>query len=194
VIGFVPVIEHFELPQYLFPTSFNQEAASRLSQVEARVCQVVDPIDGQSAEDLADAMAIFAKEVFLDICARRNRCSDKDFCEWVMRRDDSEAGFLAQCRPSGADVRDLLRRRQLSLTSTADMFRRVVKILGETCRQSAVLRNRDSGVSAGGDSGSSEETVIGGGGDQVMTGTYEQVLTVDPRYLTSDGGNHEGMI
>lgn len=140
--GFVPVVEHFERERHLSPSPSNW---SRLSQLEAGVCKAVDPIDGQSVEDLARMIGIYTKEVIVAVYASKP-CYDTDFIEWVMRSDKYDSSFLALCSPSRADLRALLKRRQLSLIPTQDMFKRLVRILGETCRQPSALGNRDSGA------------------------------------------------
>jgi hypothetical protein len=180
-------VEHFELESHLSPSPRNQEASSRLSKVEAHVCKVVDPIDGQSVENLANILAVYNKEVFVRACAEKP-CYDIDFREWVMRDDD----FFATCRPSGAELRSLLQRLQLSLIPIPGMYRRIIRILGETCRQSAALNNRDSAVDVGDDDSASGDNGPVGDTDEVMIGTYEHTGTVNPQHLAR-GVNHDGI-
>jgi len=178
--GYVPVVEHWELESHLSPGPLSQEASSRLSKAEARVCKVVDPIDGQSVEDLANILAVYNKEVFVRACANKP-CYDIGFLEWVQRDHD----FFAQCRPSGDELRSLLQNLELSLTPTSGMYKRIVRILGETCVQSAALSNRDSAVGV-------EDDGCGRDADEVMTGTEEHAGTVNPQHLAR-GINHDGI-
>ncbi|KAK1749679.1 hypothetical protein QBC47DRAFT_418738 [Echria macrotheca] len=184
---FVPVVEHFELESHLMPRPSDNEASFRLQEVQSRVCNEIDPVDGNVVEHLANTLAEYYQDVFARACANRP-CYDMKFRTWVMSND-----FPTECLPSSADLWVLLTRHQLSLSPTRDMYMRIASIFGPTCRYSAELRNRDSAISVGNNGIPSEDDGVDGDSDREMTGADAHTGTVNPQNLTLNGVNHDGI-
>jgi len=97
--------------------------------------------------------------------------------------------FVAEC-PSAATLRTLLKQEQLSLSPISKMYRRILDILGETCRRSAVPRNRDSGASVGDNSLPGDDV----GGEDPDEAMYDgDVRSGTAQRLTGRGANHLGI-
>lgn len=175
-------MEHFELESHLSPRINDRKAFSHLCKVEHEVQRAVDPIDPNSLDRLAEIFQDVFRDRFRNRAARQ--CHDLDFIDWVMGNN-----FYDEIRPSTSQLRQLLERQHLSLSRTSDMYPRIVRILGETCRKQSILRNRDSGVSVG-DGGEFEDQ--GSNPDRSMV--YESGNTVDPQQLTvTRGVNQRGI-
>ncbi|KAK5653655.1 hypothetical protein OQA88_8685 [Cercophora sp. LCS_1] len=179
----VPVVEHFELQNHLSPPRTDGEACSRLHEVEEHVQNLIDTVDDHSLARLTRIITDTCQNRLAAICSKR--CNDPGFTGAVM-----DGLFYDDFRPRKDDLRTSLMNEQLSLTSASDMYPRISTILFETCKKSAELRNRDSGISVGG--GSVLGTPAVSQGASPMDYQYHQEYqTINPQLL--NGANHLGI-